>query len=75
MKSRALEFVETRPIDHVFIARWWSIAMCARVAVYTHKSLTLKRRPGLEENDLQLVTLEVGLPGKKKSIYMVAYRL
>ena len=29
MKSRASEFLETRPIDHVFIARWWSIAMCA----------------------------------------------
>ena len=28
-KSRASEFFETRPIDHVFIARWWSIAMCA----------------------------------------------
>ena len=46
----------------------------ARVAVYTHKSITVKRRPDLEENDLQLVTLEAGLPGKKKSIYMVAYR-
>ena len=31
MKSRASEFVETRPIDHVFIARWWSIAMCGQV--------------------------------------------
>ena len=46
----------------------------ARVALYTHKSITVKRRPGLEENNLQLVTLEVGLPGMKKSIYMVAYR-
>ena len=34
MKSRASEFVETRPIDHVFIARWWSIAMCAQVAIW-----------------------------------------
>ena len=29
MKSRASEFVETRPIDYAYIARWWSIAMCA----------------------------------------------
>ena len=29
MKSRASELFETRPIDHVFIARWWSIAMCS----------------------------------------------
>jgi hypothetical protein len=46
----------------------------ARVAVYTHQSITVKRRPDLEENDLQLVTLEAGLPGKTKSLYMVAYR-
>ena len=46
----------------------------ARVAVYTHKSITVKRRLDLEENDLQLVSLEAGLPGKKKSLYMVAYR-
>ena len=46
----------------------------ARVAVYTHKSVTVKRRPDLEESDLQLVSLEAGLPGRRKSLYMVAYR-
>ena len=46
----------------------------ARVAVYTHKSITVKRRPDLEDDDLQLVSLEAGLPGKKKSLYLVAYR-
>ena len=46
----------------------------ARVAVYNQKSITVKRRLDLEENDLQLVNLEAGLPGKKKSLYMVAYR-
>ena len=46
----------------------------ARVVVYTQKSITVKRRPDLEENDLQLICLEAGLPGKRKSLYMVGYR-
>ena len=46
----------------------------ARVAVYTHKSITVKRRPDLEEEGIQLVSLEAGQPGKKKSLYLVAYR-
>ena len=31
-------------------------------------------RPDLEKNNRQLVTLEARLPGKKTSLYMVAYR-
>jgi hypothetical protein len=46
----------------------------ARVAVYTHKSITVKRRSDLEEKDLQMVCLEAGLPGLRKSLYMVGYR-
>ena len=34
----------------------------------------VKRRPDLEENDQQLASLKAGLPGKKKLLYMVAYR-
>ena len=44
----------------------------ARVTVYTHKSITVKRRLDLEDDNLQLVSLEAGLPGKKKSLYIVA---
>ena len=42
MKSRASELLETRPIDHVVIARWWSIAMCAlgrRSGIITFSSI------------------------------------
>jgi hypothetical protein len=46
----------------------------ARVAVYTHKSITVKRRPDLEDEGLQLVSLEAGLPRQRKSIYMIGYR-
>ena len=46
----------------------------ARVAVYTHKTITVKRRPDLEDPGLQLICLEVGLPRQKKSLYMIGYR-
>ena len=37
----------------------------SHVAVYTHKTITVKRRPDLEEAGLQLICLEAGLPGKR----------
>ena len=46
----------------------------ARVVVYTSKSITVRRRPDLEDPLLQLISLEAGLPGKRKTIYMVGYR-
>ena len=46
----------------------------ARVAAYTHKSITVRRRPDLEDNELQLICLEAGLPRMKKSLYIVGYR-
>ena len=46
----------------------------SRVAVYTHSSITVRRRNDLEDGNLQLVCLEAGLPRMKKSIYMVGYR-
>ena len=51
-----------------------ALGSVARVAVYSHKSITVKRRPDLEDPLLQLICLEAGLPGKSKSLYMVGYR-
>ena len=51
-----------------------ALGSMARVAVYSHKSITVKRRPDLEDPLLQLICLETGLPGKSKSLYMVGYR-
>ena len=46
----------------------------ARMAVYTHKTITVKRQPDLEDADLQLICLEAGLPRQKKSLYLMGYR-
>ena len=51
-----------------------SLGNIAHVAVYTFKSITVKRRADLEDGGLQIICLEAGLPGKRKSIYMVGYR-
>ena len=51
-----------------------SLGNIARVAVYVHKTITVKRRLDLEDEGLQMICLEAGLPGKKKSIYIVGYR-
>ena len=51
-----------------------ALGSVARVAVYTHQSITVKRRFDLEDPLLQLICFEAGLPGKKKSIYMIGYR-
>ena len=42
----------------------------ARVAVYTHKSLIVKRRTDLEDETIQTIWLEIGLPQQKKSLIM-----
>ena len=42
--------------------------------MYTHKSITVKRRPDLEDGGLQMICLEAGLPSKRKSIYIVGCR-
>ena len=42
--------------------------------LYVHKTITVKRRLDLEDEGLQIICLEAGLPGKKKSIYIVGYR-
>ena len=51
-----------------------ALGSVARVAIYSHKSITVKRRPDLEDPLLQLICLEAGLPGQRKSLYMVGYR-
>ena len=38
----------------------------ARVAVYTHESLRVKRRHDLEDDNVPAVWLECGLPGQKE---------
>ena len=51
-----------------------SLGNIARVAVHTQKSITVRRRQDLEDEGLQMICLEAGLPGKWKSIYIVSYR-
>ena len=51
-----------------------ALGSVARVVVYSHKLITVKRRPDLEDPLLQLICLEAGLPGQRKSLYMVGYR-
>ena len=46
----------------------------ARVVVYTHQSLKVKRRPDLENDSVSSVWLEVGLPRQKKILMCHAYR-
>ena len=40
----------------------------ARVAVYTHRKLTVKRREDLEDKETQAIFLEGGLPHQKKTL-------
>jgi hypothetical protein len=46
----------------------------ARVAVYTHNSLRVKRRSDLEDNTVAAVWLECGLPKQKGILVCVGYR-
>ena len=46
----------------------------ARVAVYTHKKLVVRRREDLEDSDTQAIFLEAGLSNQKKIIWLMAYR-
>ena len=46
----------------------------ARVAVYTHKSLKVKRRADLEDDTIAAVWLECGLPNQNKILYCTGYR-
>lgn len=46
----------------------------ARVAVYTHSSLRVKRRPDLEDNTTAAVWLECGLPNQRRILVCVGYR-
>ena len=46
----------------------------ARVVVYTHQSLKVKRRSDLEDDTISSVWLEVGLPRKRKILMCHAYR-
>ena len=46
----------------------------ARVVVYTHKSLIVKRRADLEDSRVSAIWLEVGLPQKKKILVCQGYR-
>ena len=46
----------------------------ARIVVYTHKSLIVKRRADLEDNRISAIWLEVGLPQKKKILVCQGYR-
>ena len=46
----------------------------ARVVVYTHKSLIVKRRADLEDNRISAIWLELGLPQKKKILVCQGYR-
>ena len=46
----------------------------ARVAVYTHDSLRVKRRSDLEDNTVAAVWLECGLPKQKGILVCVGYR-
>ena len=46
----------------------------ARVAVYTHNSLRVKRRPDLEDDRVSAVWLECGLPGQQGILICMGYR-
>ena len=46
----------------------------ARVAVYTHKLLRVKRRPDLEDDRVAAVWLECGLPKQKSRLICMGYR-
>ena len=46
----------------------------SRVAVYTHKSLVVKRRNDLENDTIASIWLEIGLPRTKKILICNAYR-
>ena len=46
----------------------------ARVAVYTHDSLRVKRRADLEDETVAAVWLECGLPGQKGILVCAGYR-
>ena len=46
----------------------------ARVAVYTHNSLRVKRRPDLEDDTVAAVWLECGLPNQHSILVCVGYR-
>ena len=46
----------------------------ARVAVYTHNTLRVKRRSDLEDPDTAAIWMECGLPGQKGILICVGYR-
>ena len=46
----------------------------SRIAVYSHKSLVVKRRVDLEDNTISAIWLEIGLPRQKKILHCQAYR-
>ena len=46
----------------------------ARVVVYTHSSLVVKRREDLEDESLSAVWLEVGMPRQRKILVATMYR-
>ena len=46
----------------------------ARIALYTSKQLIVKRRSDLENDTVQTIWLELGLPQQKKSLVMAGYR-
>ena len=46
----------------------------ARVALYTHKQLVVKRRSDLEDETVQTIWVELGLPRQKKILLMAGYR-
>ena len=46
----------------------------ARVAVYTHKKLVVRRREDLEDQETQAIFLEGGLANQKKTVWLMAYR-
>ena len=45
----------------------------ARVVVYTHSSLVVKRREDLEDESLSAVWLEVGMPRQRKILVATMY--
>ena len=46
----------------------------ARVVVYTHKKLVIKRREDKEDPEVQAIFLEGGLAHQKKTLWIMAYR-
>ena len=51
-----------------------SVGGVARVAVYTHHLLRVKRRPDLEDEKVASVWLECGLPKQKSTLVCMGYR-